>query len=581
MAYDRIIRNGTLVDGTGADRRIADVAIKDGRIAAIGALSPSDAAEVIDADGLIVAPGFVDCHTHYDAQLFWDPLASPSSNHGVTTVIGGLCGFTLQPLGPGAADYLVPMLSKVEDIPIAALEAGVPLNWKSFADFRAGIEGRLGINVGFGTGHSALRRVVMGERAKGGHATREELEQMKALLRAALTEGALGFSTSNSATHNDHLGEPVPSRFADHDEFVALAEVCRPFEGTMVEIQPGLDFDEETARLMSDMSVASQRTVNWNALFTISMNADFERLLERQLGMSDYARERGGRVIGLTVPIPGQAHVDMIRGCGAFDTIPGWEPFFQLSVADRVAALKDPACRARMKADVAAAAAQGVRFPTTLEGTGQRQVLVESGATPETRRLNGRSLKEIGQETGRGPLDVLFDLGVTDELRTLFTFTPVGEDEETYRKRLALWRDERLCVGGSDAGAHVETIDTFNYFTRLLARPVRELGVLSLEECVHYLTEAPAKLMGIKDRGVLKPGAWADVCLFDAATVDSRPVETRHDFPGGAPRLFAEAVGIEKVIVGGVTVMDAGRPTGALPGQFLERGRDTVTVGVA
>jgi N-acyl-D-aspartate/D-glutamate deacylase len=577
MGYDRIIRNGTVVDGTGVERRTADVAIKDGRVAAIGALSASDAAEVVDADGLIVAPGFVDCHTHYDAQLFWDPLASPSSNHGVTTVVSGLCGFTLQPLGPGAADYLVPMLSKVEDIPISALQAGVPLSWKSFAEFRAGLEGRLGINAAFATGHSALRRVVMGERAKGGRATREDLEKMKALLRACLSEGAIGFSTSNSTTHNDHLGEPVPSRFADHDEFVALAQVCRDFEGAQVEIQPGILWDEETSQLLTDLSLAAERTVNWNAMFAINMDAATMKQIERQIAMSDYARERGGRVIGLTVPVSGGAHVDMIRGCGAFDTIPGWEGFYRLSAAERVAALRDDGYRAQRKADVLAATG-GNGFARILE-TGVRLV-VEAGATDETRRLNDRSLAEIAQEKAKDPIEALFDLGVADDLRTLFTFTKVGDDADTYQKRLKLWRDERLCVGGSDAGAHVETIDTFNYFTHLLARPVRELGVLSLEECVHFITEAPAKLMGLKDRGVLAPGAWADICIFDADKVASRPVETRHDFPGGAPRLFAEADGIEKVIVRGQTLMDGGRHTGALPGQFLERGRDTATVGL-
>lgn len=578
MTIDMLIRNGTIVDGTGAPQYHADIAIAGGRIVGIGSYAPDDANDVIDADGLIVAPGFVDCHTHYDAQLFWDPLAAPSSNHGVTTVISGLCGFTLQPLTPEAAEYLVPMLSKVEDIPISALAAGVPLNWNSFAGFRAGLENRLGINAGFATGHSAIRQVVMGDRAKGEPASPEDIAKMQDLLRSCLAEGSLGFSTSNSPTHNDHLGEAVPSRHATHEEFVALASVCSEFEGSQVEVQPGIAFDEDTARLMNDMSVAAQRTVNWNAMFTIGMDAKIEKTIERQLHMSDYAREHGGRVIGLTVPVTGGAHVDLIRGCGVFDVVAGWEPFFKLSVPDRVNALKDPAYREQMRAHLQASADSGYTVAATIQ-SGER-LMVERGATPETARFNGQTLAEIGRQTGKSPLEALFDVAVADDLQTLFTFTLVGDDAETFRKRLKLWRDDRLCVGGSDAGAHVETIDTFNYFTRMLGRAVRELGVVSLEECVHHITEAPARLMGLKDRGVLRPGAWADICIFDKDTVGTDSVETRYDFPGGAPRLYANAIGIEKVIVSGKTILDGGLPTGALPGHFLQRGHDTYTVGV-
>ena len=579
MLYDHIISGGTIVDGTGAERFLADIGIKHGRVAAIGALSAAEAENVIDASGLIVAPGFVDVHTHYDAQLFWDPWARPSSCHGVTTVIAGLCGFSLQPMSPQAAAYLVPMLSKVEDIPIESLEAGVPLDWRSFEEFRQRLTGQLGINAGFATGHSALRQQVMGNRAKGNQATADEVAQMQALLRQCLSEGALGFSTSNSATHNDHLGEPVPSRFADYDEFVALAAVCREFEGTHVQIQPGMDFDDFATRLMTGMSVASQRTVNWNAMFTQNFNEDTTRLIERQLAISDHARESGGRVIGLSVPIAGGAHVDLIRGCGAFDIIPGWAPFFTLSVAERIAVLKDPSYRDDMKQSLLKAAADGFGLARTFEA-GER-LLVESGATPEVAKYDGWSIKRIADETGCAPVDALFDIAVADGLATLFTFLQVSDDAESYAKRVNLWRDDRLCPGGSDAGAHVETIDSFNFFTRLLAKPVREYGLLSLEECVHYLTQAPASLVGLKDRGVLNVGAWADICIFDKDTVASRPIETRADFPGGATRLFAGAEGIERVMVAGTTILERGETTGALPGQFIQREIDTNTVGVA
>jgi N-acyl-D-aspartate/D-glutamate deacylase len=401
--------------------------------------------------------------------------------------------------------------------------------------------------------------------------------RMKSLLRQSLADGSLGLSTSNSATHNDHFGEPVPSRSADPAEFVELAGVCREFEGSQVEIQPGIEFDEATARLLSDMSLASQRTVNWNAMFTIQLDADTLKLVDRQLALSDYARERGGRVVGLTVPVTGGVHADLIRGCGFFDAVPGWELFFQLSVAERVQALRNPSYRAHLKQCIEATLETSV--VAKLIGVADR-LIVELGYTPATQRWQEKSIEAIGHATGRSTLDTFFDIAAEDDLRTLFSLTPIGEDAENYRKRLKLWRDERLCVGGSDAGAHVETIDTFNFFTRLLARPVRELAVLSLEECVHHLTQAPARLMGIKDRGELRVGAWADIAIFDKDTVDTAPVETCNDFPAGARRLFADSIGMERVMVRGTTVLHRGRDTGARPGQFLVRARDTETVGL-
>lgn len=573
--YDLLIRNGTVIDGSGDERQVADIAVKDGLIARIGAVSPSDAREVVDADGLVVAPGFIDPHTHYDAQLFWDHTASPSPYHGVTTVIGGLCGFTLQPMTPESAQYIVPMLSQVEDIPLVSLEAGVPCDWNGFGQFRDRLAGRTAINCGFSTGHSAIRRMVMGERATQGHASAQDIERMQALLASALEEGALGFSTSNSPTHNDHTGGPVPSRFASHEEFVALAGVCRDYEGSSVEIQPGLLFDEDTARLMSDMSLASERVVTWNAQFTSTLDQGERDTVARQLSMSDYARERGGDVVGLTVPITANAHFDLARG-GVFDIIPGWDRLFRLSRPERLTALRDATFRAYLRDCAFAPAAQAMQIVRQLMD--RDFVMVERGHHAMTRRFEGRTIGQAAEELGRDPLDTLFDLALEDELETLFTFADVGEDANTYRYRLGLWRDDRLCVGGSDAGAHVETIDTFGYFTRMLERPVRQHGVLSLEECVHHITQAPARFLGLKRRGTLREGWHADITIFDPSTVARHPLQSRADLPGGAHRLYAEADGICHVFVNGSMVIDHGRYTGAVPGSFLTRGKDTRTV---
>jgi len=400
---------------------------------------------------------------------------------------------------------------------------------------------------------------------------------MQKLLSTAMGAGSLGFSTSNSTTHNDHEGEPVPSRFADHDEFVALAGICREFEGSQLQIQPGMTFDEETYRLVTDMSLAAQRTLNWNAMFTGSMDETTRALIDRQLAMSDYARERGANVVGLVVPVTGGVHIDFARG-GVFDILPGWDELFQRPVEERIRLLSDTAYRSRLKANLDSPGAAAMVFVHTVKA-GER-ILVEYAESPAAREFLGMSVAEVAGRRGIDPVDALFDLALLDNLNTLFALIPNGEDKGTYGKRVQLWRDDRLCVGGSDAGAHVETIDTFNYFTRMLATPVREHGVLSLEECIHHITLAPARLMGLRDRGELRTGAWADICIFDPDTVGTQPVETRQDFPGGAKRLYAEASGIEQVIVGGTTIVHQGSFTGALAGRFLERGRDTYTVGI-
>ena len=287
---DLKITGGTIVDGSGSPGYRGDVGVKDGRIVAVGKVT-EDAKETVDATGRIVAPGFVDVHTHYDAQVFWDPALSPSCFHGVTTVLGGFCGFSIAPLSKEAAGYLAPMLARVEGMPLESLEAGVPWNWRSFGEYLASIEGRVGLNAGFFAGHSAIRRVVMGERAVGEKATPEELEKMKGLLAESLEQGALGFSSSISTTHNDGDGNPVPSRFADAHEIVELGRVVRDYPGTGLELLPGMEFDEDTTRLITDFSVAGNRPVNWNALL-VDGRPDDPLRAARQLAITDHARGR-------------------------------------------------------------------------------------------------------------------------------------------------------------------------------------------------------------------------------------------------------------------------------------------------
>src|SRR5436190_15308414 len=264
---DLIIRNGTVVDGTGAPGRLADVGIKDGRIASIGEVDDK-ATRTIDAEGKVVAPGFVDIHTHYDAQVFWDTTLSPSPLHGVTTVMGGNCGFTIAPLGPEHGDYLMRMLARVEGMPLAALAEGVPWNWCTFGEYLDRIDGTLSPNAGFLVGHSTIRRVVMGDRATEGEATADELAEMCALLDASLTAGGMGFSSSWARTHNDAAGDMVPSRYASEDEILALCSVVREHPGTTLEFIPCVGLFEDFAPdLLTRMSLAANRPINWNVLF--------------------------------------------------------------------------------------------------------------------------------------------------------------------------------------------------------------------------------------------------------------------------------------------------------------------------
>ena len=333
---DLIIRNGRIVDGSGAPAIHGDVGIKDGRIATIGRIDER-AAQTLDARGRVVSPGFVDVHTHYDAQVFWDGTVSPSCYHGVTTIFGGHCGFSIAPLSKEAAPYLLKMLSRVEGMPANSLAAGVPWNWETFGEYLGKLDGKLGVNAGFMAGHSAIRRVVMGERAVGHKATPDELERMKALLAQSLAQGAMGFSSTVSPTHNDADGNPVPSRHASRDELIALARVCRDYEGTSLEFLPAVGrFSQEIKQLMSDLSTAAQRPLNWNAL-----NAGDPETMANQLSATDFARSNGGDVRALTIPQPITLRINLFAGF-VFDALTGWDKLFQLSIEDRIKVLSDP-----------------------------------------------------------------------------------------------------------------------------------------------------------------------------------------------------------------------------------------------
>src|SRR5271165_3592798 len=409
---DYVIRSGTVIDGTGEPGRLADIGIHDGRIVAVGRIDEAGETE-FDAGGLMVVPGVVDPHTHYDAQLFWDPLASPSNVHGVTTVIGGNCGFTLAPINAEDGDYIRQMMAKVEGMPLAALENGVPWSWSSFAEYLDALEGRLGVNAGFLVGHCALRRKVMGAARSEEVATDDEIAAMRALLGESLEAGGLGFSSSQSRTHSDGDGRPISSRNADRREMLAFCEEVGAHEGTTLEyITNGcLDsFSPEEIDLMTAMSVTARRPLNWNVL---TVDARSAQRIEHQLSASSAAAEAGGRIVALTMPTLVPMNMSFRTHCALF-LIPGWGEVMGLPVEERIEKLRDPAVRDQLD-EMAHSENAGV-FRRLSHWA---NYIIGDTYAPENKSFSWRDVGSIAAEENKAPFDALLDLVIADDLRTV------------------------------------------------------------------------------------------------------------------------------------------------------------------
>ena len=559
------IINGLVADGSGAPLRHENVGIRDGRIVDTGEIL-EPAKRTVDASDLVVAPGFIDVHTHFDAQAFWDSTLSPSPLHGITTIVAGNCGFSIAPLDPVDGDYLMRMLARVEGMPIEALQMGVPWDWTTTADYLDRLDGKLTPNTGFMVGHSAIRRAVMHDDAVGHEATPDQIAAMQRLLHDGLAAGAMGFSSSWSRSHNDHDGNPVPSRHARQEELLALSAVLSEHPGTSLEFLPGVaPFSPELFELMAEMSRTANRPLNWNVLAVYGRNAE---VVDRQLAGSDQAAELGGRVIALTLPDSLRFWINFRSGF-FLDILHGWERLMALPDNEKLAMLRDPAGRAEMNR-----LAQLTEGPSRSIGHWAAYRIEESDV-PGAR---GRMVGQLAAEQGRDAWDVLADIVVADELRTVISFPDVGQDDASWEKRVSVWRDPRTLVGASDAGAHLDMIDSFSYATTLLARAVRERSLLPLEEAVQLLSDAPARLYGLRDRGRIQPGSWADVVIFDPASVGPGPISTRYDLPGGAGRIYGAAEGVEHVFVSGTEAVTGHEFTDARPGHMLRSGRDTYTV---
>ena len=570
--FDLIIKGGTVIDGSGSPGVKADVAVTEGKISEIGIIDPNQAEVIVDAENMIVCPGFIDPHTHYDAQLFWDPHATPSSLHGITSVVMGNCGFSIAPISDTSdADYLGAMLVQVEGMSADALRIGVDWNWSSFEDYLKRLDGNVGVNVAAMVGHCALRRTVMKDDAVKREATENEIEEMQKLLGEALEAGGLGFSTSRSFTHTDGDGLPVPSRIASVEEVLALAEVCEKYPGTTLEwVADGCmnGFSDEEVELMAEMSLRAKRPLNWNVLTVDSARPDDYK---NQINACERVAEKGGRAMALTMPILVGMTMHFHSYCALYK-LPGWDEIMTLPHEDKKQKLADPAVRKLLEENAASPEA-GVF--SRLAGWGKYRI----GETfsKENQGLDGRLVSDIARERGARDFYTLLDIVLADDLKTVLWPGPTDDDPASWLMRQTVWEHEEVMIGGSDAGAHLDRMAGASYPTEWIRDCLSGRKLTSVEKAIEHMTDVPARFFGLVNRGRIEKDFHADLVVFDPERIDAQELKILNDLPGESPRLYAGSEGVEKVFVNGVLTVDSGKPTEVLSGVILRSGSHTVT----
>lgn len=537
-----LIRGAAILDGTGGEPRVGDLAVADGRIQAIGADLPTTGIdEVIDAGGLALMPGIVDSHTHFDAQLTWDPAATPSPAHGVTTAVIGNCGFTIAPCRPADRERTMRNLTQVEGMSLDVLHQGIAWGFETFPQYLAQLRGQGSVpNVAAYIGHSSLRTYVMGAAATERAATAAEVDAMAGLVREAMAAGAVGFASSTSPAHNGEGGVPMPSRLADDAEFTALVRAMGECGHGVFMLTKG---GHTPLPFLESLAQASGRPVMIAALLH---NATNPRAVFDDLDAIAAANTRGHRLVGQVSCCP-LAMDFTLASPYPVEGLHSWQP----ALGVHGDALKAVLAAADFRAAVRAELAQPATF-RLFNGEWHKVQVVEV-ARPEHAALEQRTLAELAHEQGRDPLDVMLNLALAEDLRTVFTAQLLNSDEDAVARLLT---HPHSLVSLSDAGAHLTFFNDAGFGLHLLGHWVRERGVMSLPEAVRRLTAQPAAVFGIADRGRLQPGCAADLLLFDPTSVARGPKRRVHDLPGGAPRLTTDAVGVHGVWVNGQRVAD-------------------------
>jgi N-acyl-D-aspartate/D-glutamate deacylase len=464
------------------------------------------------------------------------------------------------------------MMSRVEGMALVALEEGAPWNWHSFGEYLDALEGRIAVNAGFMVGHCALRRYVMGPDAVGGQPSQEQLAAMVRLLREAMDAGAWGLSTTQSSSHSDGDGQPVASRHAQPAELLALSRAVGECEGTQIEaiVAGCLDqFSDAEIDLFVEMSAVAGRPLNWNVL---TIDAAVPERVPRQLLASEQARKAGGRVVALTMPILTPMNMSLGTFC-ALNLIPGWGPVLGLPVPERIEKLRDPDVRAELLRRARSKEAGVFR---RLSNFG-RYVIGDTYSEVNA-GLTGRVVNDIAEERGQEPFACLVEICANDGLRTVLWPMPPDNDPASWALRAQTWQHEDVLLGGSDAGAHLDRMCGAPYTTRFLGDCLRGRKLVGLEQAVKMLTDDPARLFGLRERGQVRQGWHADLVLLDPERIDAGPATLVHDLPGDSPRLDSRALGVRAVWVNGVEAIRDDVVTGAVPGRVLRSGRDTETV---
>ncbi len=569
MEFDLIVRGGMLVDGTGLPRRRVDVGVKNGRITRIARLDDAAAKEEIDAKGRIVAPGIIDAHTHYDPQITFDPYATMSCFHGVTTVLGGNCGFSAAPVKAADLDFLKGVFARVEDMDPAALGGVRWDRFETFPEFIASLKGNLGVNFACYLGHSNLRRWVMGEAASERAATADEIAAMRGLLAEAMAAGAAGLSTSLSPTHNDITDRPVPSRFAEDEEVLALAEEAgRPGAGSICFLPLGTTrgLTAEDHEFIIEIGRRSGLPVIIQGLGARSKVDVPGTGWDDAVISLDKAQAEGAPFYSMLIARPFDRAVAFDETNHHWRGAFGWHDMTRLPIEQRRALLNEPEARKELRFGIEHSNKDPAKG-TTLAPPGWGAVFIESSASVPYDEHQGLSIAQLAEARGIAPGDLALDMALADDFATKLRWRMDGPEwADAVRKSQV---DPRIIIGTSDGGAHLAKDDQADWSSYFLARWVRQDKVWSLEEGVQQITQVPATLLGFADRGTLRVGAWADIMIFDEDEISPTFKEFVRDLPGGAGRYKAYGKGVHATIVNGVPIVVEGELTGRLPGMVV------------